>query len=57
MQKCDVFDDGKAKACATQLAAASFIDTIEAFEDARLRGFGNADAVVDDADFEFAIFA
>ena len=52
-----MFDDGEAEACAAQFAAASFIDSIEAFEDARLGGFWDADAVVDDTDLEFAIFA
>ena len=52
-----MFHDGKTQACAAQFAAASFIDTIETFKDAGLRGLWNADAVVDDADEELAIFA
>src|SRR5882724_3874317 len=42
----DVFDDGKTKAGATQLAAARFVDPIKSFENARQILFANADAGV-----------
>src|SRR5580700_5547588 len=43
-----MFGDGQTKTCAPGLAGTGYIDAVEAFKNARLVGFGNADAGVGD---------
>ena len=49
----NVLGDGEAKASAACLAGARGVDAIEALEDARLVGFGNANASVGDYEDDF----
>src|SRR5260370_17026383 len=51
----DVLGDGETESGAAEFAGARGIHAVEAFENARLVGFGDADAGIRDGKYDFAI--
>ena len=51
----DVLDDGQPQAGTAELAAARFVHPVEPFKQARKMFFGNAHALVREADLDFIV--